>query len=528
MTLRDTAPTSRAMVVAVMVSMVAFLDSTVINLALPATEHDLGGGLTLQQWIIDGYLLAMAAAILPGGSISDLFGRVPVMRFGLLAFGAGSALAALSTSPAMLITGRLIQGLGAAFLVPGSLALINTVFDKAHQSAAIGVWTGWTGIAFALGPLLGGMCVDFLGWRWIFVLSAIPMGVGYALTFWLCPMPGRVEGARVDTGGVVLSAVGLAAPVYALIESQHVGWTDPTVITLSVIGVAALFGFVGWEHRSRCPMVPLPLFTFRNFAAANLVTACVYGALTLGSLAIALYTQEIGGYSATAAGLATLPIPAVSFLFARHVGRIAARVGPRAFLIAGPALAGVGLLLIRPKANGFHAITDLVPGMTVLAIGLVATITPLMSVTLASVTTEHSGLASAINNAVSRLAVLISVGSMGLISLGTASAAGFARVLEVSAALFAVGALCAALLITNPPGGYQPVPCTIAALCRDRPGVQPALVSNPSAATEPSSPPAAGRRGNQLDRYGVRLAVARATNCLGICGSRTRKWGARC
>ncbi|MCV7408368.1 MFS transporter [Mycobacterium florentinum] len=488
MTLRDVAPTSRAMVVAVMVSMVAFLDSTVINLALPATVHDLGGGLALQQWIVDGYLLAMAAAILPGGSISDLFGRVPVMRFGLLAFGVGSVLAAAATSPAMLITARLIQGLGAAFLVPGSLALISTVFDKARQSAAIGVWTGWTGIAFALGPLLGGLCVDFLGWRWIFVLSAIPMAVGYALTFWLCPMSGRLEGARVDTAGVGLSAVGLAATVYALIESQRDGWTDPMILTPLVVGLAALAGFVGWQRRSRQPMLPLPLFAFRNFGAANLVTAFVYGGLTLGSMAIALYTQEIGGYSATAAGLATLPIPAMSFVFARHVGRIAARVGPRAFLIAGPAVAGIGLLLIRPKPRGFHAITDLLPGMTVLAIGLVATITPLMSVTLASVPTEYSGLASAINNAVSRLATLIAIGSIGLISVGTASATGFAHVLGVSATLFALGALCAALSITNPPAGYQPVPCDIAALCRDRPGVQPALTSSPSAATESSAP----------------------------------------
>ncbi|OBF90416.1 MFS transporter [Mycobacterium sp. 852014-52450_SCH5900713] len=475
------------MVVAVMVSMVAFLDSTVINLALPAIEHDLGGGLALQQWIIDGYLLATAAAILPGGSISDLFGRVPVMRFGLLAFGAGSVLAAAATSPAMLVTARLIQGLGAAFLVPGSLALINTVFDKARQSAAIGVWTGWTGTAFALGPLLGGMCVDFLGWRWIFVLSSIPMAVAYALTFWLCPMSGRVEGARVDTPGVGLSAVGLAATVYALIESQRDGWTVPTVFTPAVIGIAALAGFVSWQHRSRSPMLPLPLFNFRNFAAANLVTAFVYGGLTLGSLAIALYTQEIGGYSATAAGLATLPIPALSFLFARHVGRIAARLGPRAFLIVGPALAGIGLLLIRPKPICFQAITDLVPGMTVLAIGLVVTITPLTSVTLASVPTENSGVASAINNGVSRLAALVSIGSLGLISTGTASAIGFAHVLELSAALFGLGALCAALLITNLPA-CQPVPCDIAALCRDRPGVQPALASSPSAATEPSPP----------------------------------------
>ena len=485
--LRDVAPTSRAMVVAVMVSMVAFLDSTVINLALPATEHDLGGGLALQQWIVDGYLLAMAAAILPGGSISDLFGRVPVMRFGLLVFGAGSVLAAVASSPAMLITARLIQGLGAAFLVPGSLALINTVFDKARQSAAIGVWTGWTGTAFALGPLLGGLCVDFLGWRWIYVLSAIPMALGYVLTFWLCPMSGRVEGARVDTAGMGLSAVGLAATVYALIESQRGGWTDPMVITLLVIGIAALAGFVSWQHRTRHPMLPLPLFTFRNFAAVNLVTAFVYGALTLGSLAIALYTQEVGGYSATAAGLATLPIPAVSFVFARHVGRIAARVGPRAFLIAGPVLAGIGLLLIRPRPHGFHAITDLVPGMTVLAIGLVATITPLTSLMLASVPTEYSGRASAINNAVSRVATLLSIGSIGSISGGAASATGFAYALLVSAALFALGALSAALWITNPPAGCQPVPCDIAALCRDRPGVQPAVASSPSTATE--SPP---------------------------------------
>ena len=339
-----------------------------------------------------------------------------------------------------------------------------------------------------MGPLLGGMCVDFLGWRWIFVLSAMPMAVGYALTFWLCPMAGRVEGARVDTPGGGLSAVGLSATVHALIESQRDGWTDPMVITPLVIGIAALGGFVSWQHRSQSPMVPLPLFTFRNFAAANLVTAFVYGALTLGSLAIALYTQEIGGYSATAAGLATLPIPVVSFVFARHVGRIAARVGPRAFLIAGPALAGIGLLLIRPKPNGFHAITDLVPGMTVLAIGLAATITPLMSVTLASVPIEYSGLASAINNGVSRLAALMSIGSIGLISVGAPSATGFAHALEVSAALFALGALGAALLITNLPAGCRPVPCDIAALCRDRPGVQPALASSPSAATEPSPP----------------------------------------
>lgn len=479
-TLRDSAPTSRAMTVAVLVSMVAFLDSTVINLALPAIERDIGGGLALQQWIVDGYLLTMAAAILPGGSISDVFGRVPVIRFGLLAFGAGSVMAAAAGSPAMLIAARLIQGLGAAFLVPGSLALIDTVFDKARQSEAIGVWTGWTGTAFALGPLLGGMAVDFLGWRWIFVFSAVPVAIGYALTFWLCPTPGRVPGARVDIVGMGLSALGLAATVYALIESQHYGWADPMVVTPSVIGIAALAGFVNGQRHSASPMLPLPLFAFRNFAAANLCTACVYGALVLGSLAIALYTQEIGGYSATATGVATLPIPALSFVFARQVALVAERVGPRVFLVGGPSLAGIGLLLIHPKAAGFHVLTDLLPGMIVLAAGLVATITPLTSVALASVPAEYGGLASAINNAVSRLAALMSIATMSLIGAGTVSAAGFAHVLAASAALFGLGALCAALWITNPPAGYRPVPCDVAALCRDRPGVQPALTGGPT------------------------------------------------
>jgi MFS family permease len=178
---RDATPTSRVMMVAIMVSMVAFLDGSVVNLALPAIRRDLGGGLSAQQWVVDAYLLAMGALILPGGSISDLFGRVPILRFGLAAFGAGSVLAATAPSPAILITARAIQGVGAAFLVPGSLALINSAFDRADQPAAIGSWTAWTGIAFALGPLLGGSAVEFLSWRWIYVLSAAPMVVGFAL-----------------------------------------------------------------------------------------------------------------------------------------------------------------------------------------------------------------------------------------------------------------------------------------------------------------------------------------------------------
>jgi EmrB/QacA subfamily drug resistance transporter len=478
MRVRDAAPTSRVMVVAIMVSMVAFLDGTVINLALPAMQHDLGGGLALQQWVVDGYLLAMVAMILPGGSVSDLLGRVSVMRIGLLAFGLGSMVAATAPSAGILITGRVIQGLGAAFLVPGSLALINSAFDSAHQSAAIGSWTGWTGTAFALGPLLGGLAVDFLTWRWIYVLSAIPMVIGFALTYWMCPMPGPSEHARVDVVGAALSAVGLTATVYALIESQQRGWVDPVVTGSMICGITALVAFVASQRRSPHPMVPLRLFAIRNFAGANLATAFIYGGLAVGSLVISLYAQEVAGYSATAAGLATLPIPIMSFLFARRVGKMAARIGPRIFLMTGPLLGGIGLLLIRPSGHGFNVITQLVPGMTLLAIGLVATVTPLISVALSSVEPAHSGIASAINNAVSRLASLIAVACVGLIAAGTLTDSSFVRLVQVSAVLFFIGAVICGVTVASPAVPAEPVACDVAALCRDRLGAQPALASS--------------------------------------------------
>ena len=458
MTVREAAPTRRVLVVAIMVSMVVFLDSTVVNLALPATERDLGGGLSLQQWVVDGYLLALAAAILPGGSISDLFGRVPVMRFGLAAFGTGSMLAATAAWPAMLIAGRLIQGLGGAFLVPGSLALINSTFDRADRPAAIGTWTAWTATAFALGPLLGGLAVDFLSWRWIYVLSAIPMVIGFALTFWLRPMPGPTERARVDVAGAALSAIGLAATVYALIESGRRGWGNPVVAGSMVLGIAALLAFVAWQRRAPHPMLPLRLFTVRNFAGANLATAFVYGALMLGSLSTCLYIQEVAGFPAVVAGLITLPTPIVSMLFARRVGGFAARIGPRVFLTTGPVLAGFGLLLIRPSAHGFNIVTDLLPGRIVLAAGLVLTITPLTSLNLSSVEPAHSGIAAAIQNAVGRTSALIAVACVGLIGAGTLTDASFERLLQVGAVLFFIGAVISGVTITNPPIPLSPFP----------------------------------------------------------------------
>ncbi len=443
------APTTRVMVVAILVSTVVFLDGTVVNLALPATARELGGGMCSQQWVVDGYLLAVAAMVLPGGAVSDLFGRIPVLRFGLAAFGAGSVLAATAGTPAMLIAGRLVQGLGGAFLVPGSLALINSTFDRADRPAAIGSWTAWTSTAFAVGPLLGGVAVDFLNWRWIYVLSAIPMAVGFALTFSLPDMPAPADRARVDVAGAALSAVGLAATVYALIEQGRRGWGDPLVRAALAVGVAALLAFVAWQRRTPHPMVPLSLFATRNFAGANAVTAFVYGGITMGSLALGLYLQEVAGYSATAAGLTTLPSPIMSFVFARGVGGLAARLGHRVFLIVGPALAGAGLLLIRPTAHGFHLVSDVLPGRVLLAVGMVLAITPLTAVNLSAVESAHSGIAAAIQNATGRTSALIAVACVGLITANRLTDASFTRLLEVSAALFFVGAAIGGLGIRN-------------------------------------------------------------------------------
>jgi EmrB/QacA subfamily drug resistance transporter len=456
-----TAPTTRVMVVAILVSTVVFLDGTVVNLALPATARELGGGMCSQQWVVDGYLLAVAAMVLPGGAISDLFGRIPVLRFGLAAFGAGSVLAATAATPAMLIAGRVVQGLGGAFLVPGSLALINSSFGPAARPAAIGSWTAWTSTAFAVGPLLGGLAVDFLNWRWIYVLSAIPMAVGFALTFSLPDMPAPADRARVDVAGAALSAIGLAATVYALIEQGRRGWGDPLVRAALAVGVAALLAFVAWQRRTPHPMVPLSLFATRNFAGANMVTAFIYGGITMGSLALGLYLQEVAGYSATAAGLTTLPSPIMSFVFARGVGGLAARLGHRLFLVVGPALAGMGLLLIRPTAHGFHLVSDVLPGRMLLAVGMVLAITPLTAVNLSAVKSAHSGIAAAIQNATGRTSALIAVACVGLITANRLTDASFTRLLEVSAALFFVGAAVGGLGIRNAAAPAEPAADTM-------------------------------------------------------------------
>lgn len=461
--------------VSILASFVAFLDGSVVNLALPAIGRDLGGGLALQQWIVDSYLLTLGALILLAGSISDVFGRVPVLRLGLIAFGAGSVMAAAAPSGPVLIVARLVQGVGAAFLVPSSLALINSTFNRDEQPKAIGTWTAWTGTAFVLGPLLGGLLVDLLNWRWIFVLSAIPSVVTFALSVGLAGADGDRGGqrAQLDVPGAALAAVGLAGTVYALIELQRLGLRHPAVASALAVGVICLGVFVWWEFRSRHPMVPMQLFAIRNFGFGNLATLFIYAGVSIGMLIVPLFTQEVAGFSATEAGIATLPLPMLSFLLARRVGALSARFGPHAFMTAGPLIAGAGFLLMRPQKEGFDFWTQMLPGLVVLGLGMTIAVTPLTSAILAAVDASESGIGSAINNAVSRIAGLIAVAFAGLIAQGTMNYDSFRRLALVTAALFVVGGLVSAVGIRNPEPRTEAVGRQDFAQCRDRIGVPP-------------------------------------------------------
>ena len=322
----------------------AFLDGSVVNLALPAISREFGGGLALQQWVVDGYLLTLGALILVAGAISDQFGRLSVLRMGLVVFALSSLLCALAPSGWVLVAARCLQGVGAAFLVPSSLAMLNARFTGAAQARAIGTWTAWTGTAFVVGPLLGGVLVDALNWRWIFGVNIVPLAITLYLTTKLSHDEFTADrSAKIDVAGAVLNAVGLTGTVYALIEQQRLGFSHPLVAGSLVIGVVCLIAFPWWERRTPHPMMPLDIFASRNFAVGNLATVFIYAAVSLGTLIVALFLQETAGLSATMAGLATLPIPVLSFFLARPFGTLAGRHGPRLYMAVGPIVAGARL-----------------------------------------------------------------------------------------------------------------------------------------------------------------------------------------
>jgi len=402
----------RVLIASILGSGVVFLDGTVVNVALPAIRAGLHGTLADQQWVVEAYLLTLSALLLVGGSLGDLRGRRRIFTIGLAGFGLCSLLCAVAQSTTWLIAARGAQGIAGALLVPSSLALIMDNFEeKAEQGAAIGTWTAWTGIATVIGPLGGGWLVQAASWRWIFAINAVPV----AITLYLLS---RVDesarvGCQVDFAGGGLAVLGLAGPVFALIEQPTYGWGDARVLAPLIAGAGLLVAFLAHERRSREPMLPLGLFGSRNFAVGNVTTFSLYGGLAVATFFLVLYLQQVGGYTPLGAGLALLPITVVMFALSRRFGALSARVGPRWLMGIGPILAGIGLLLEIRVGSSADYPSAVLPGILVFALGLSATVAPLTATVLGAVQPGHSGIASGVNNAISRVAGLIAIAAVG-------------------------------------------------------------------------------------------------------------------
>lgn len=405
-----------SLVAAIMGSFVVGLDATVVNVALPAIEEDLGGGLAGQQWVSTGYTLALAALILIGGSLGDIYGERRIFSLGVLGFGATSIMCALAPSIEVLVAGRVAQGVFGALVTPAALAVIVAAFPPDRRGAAIGSWTAWTGIAMVVGPLVGGQLIDSASWRWIFAIN-LPF-IAATLVIVSAAMPQRARGALhdpVDWLGAVLSFLGLAGPTLALIRQPQSGWGAPDVLIPLLAGVVFLALFLLRERRTPYPMLPLSLFRGRNFSAANIETLAMYGGLSILFFFLVLFLQQVAGYTALQAGFATLPVTIVMFLLSKRAGALADRFGPRIFMGAGPLIAAAGLLLFLRVDADVDYLTGLLPPLLLFSLGLSATVAPLTATVLADAEEERAGIASGVNNAIARAAGLLGVAAIGAV-----------------------------------------------------------------------------------------------------------------
>jgi EmrB/QacA subfamily drug resistance transporter len=405
-----------ALIAAILASTIAAVDSSAVNVALPAISRDLGGGFAAQQWVSNSYLLTLSALILLAGSLTDRLGQRRVFTAGVAGFGIGSALCALAPSVGVLIAARALQGVSGALLTPAALAIIVAVFPKAQRGAAIGRWTAWGGIGILAGPLLGGQIVDSSSWRWIFVIN-VPL-VLIALALSRIAVPEHMEGAGmapIDWGGAALAATGLAGVSFGLIEQPVLGWSDAAVWGALTAGLVLLGVFVAHEARARAPMLPLALFARRNFAVANAQTFAMYGGIGLLGFFVTIYLQQVAGYSALKSGVTGLVPTGVMFLLSARMGRLADRYGARWFLVAGPLLVAAGFGLMQRYGTSVSLVGDVLPALLVFSLGLALTVSPLTATVLADVVETDAGIASAVNNAIARTAGLVSVAAVGAI-----------------------------------------------------------------------------------------------------------------
>jgi EmrB/QacA subfamily drug resistance transporter len=405
-----------ALVAAIMGSFVAGLDATAVNVALPAIRADLGGGLAGQQWVSNAYLLALGSLILIGGSLGDVFGERRVFSIGVAGFGFMSVLCAIAPTITFLIVSRALQGAFGALLMPSSLAVIVAAFPREERGGAIGSWTAWSGIATVIGPLAGGWLVDAVSWRLIWAVNVpFVMATLMLIRIAVPDRPPDGKHGRIDWLGAVLTFLGLAGPVLALIRQPVVGWSSPEVWGPLVGGFALLAVFIVHERRTPAPMLPLGLFRRRNFAIGNLQTFTMYGGLSVVFFMLVLYLQEVAGYRALDAGFALTPSTIVMFLFSKRVGRLADRLGPRLFMGLGPLTAAAGVALMAMLGAHVHYLTDLLPALMVFSIGLTLTVAPLTAAVLSDADEANAGIASGINNAVARVAGLIAIAAIGAV-----------------------------------------------------------------------------------------------------------------
>ena len=438
---------------------IAFLDATVVNVALPTIGEELDAGIAGLQWVVNAYTLTLSGFLLLGGSLGDHYGRRRVFVVGVVWFAAASLLCGLAPSAEALIAARALQGIGGALLTPGSLAIIEASFRAEDRGPAIGAWSGLGGVTAAIGPFLGGWLVQAASWRWIFLIN-LPLA---ALVVWVSQRhvpESRDPGARggLDYTGAALAAAGLAGVVYALTDGPGLGWTSPRILLAGALGVAALAAFVLWERRSRHPMLPLDIFASRQFTAANLVTFVVYGALGGSLFLMPIQLQRVVGFSPLQAGVALFPITLVMLLLSSRAGRLSARIGPRVPMTLGPLLMAAGFVLYTRIGPGASYLADVLPGMLVFAFGLTLTVAPLTATVLAAAPAEHAGIASAVNNDVARAAGLLAVAVLPVAAGITGAGAldpgrfddGFRMAVLIAAALCAAGGLISWFGIRNP------------------------------------------------------------------------------
>ncbi|GLZ76014.1 MFS transporter [Actinorhabdospora filicis] len=437
-------------------SAVAMLDGTVVNVALPHIGAEFGADMNGLQWIVNGYTLTLAALVLLGGALGDRFGRRKIFLIGVVWFGVASMLCGLAPSAGLLVAARIVQGIGAGLLTPGSLAMIQSSIREGDRAAAIGAWSGLGGVASAAGPFLGGWMVDSFDWRWVFYINVPVVALAVVATLVWVP-ESRAEGdreGRFDVLGSVLGAVALGGITYALVQTKPLG----PAIAAAVIGVGAGIAFVVVERRSANPVLPLRLFRSRQFSGINAATFFVYAALGGVLFFLVMYLQLVAGFNALQAGISLLPFTVLMLLFSARAGALGARIGPRRPLTVGPALAGLGVLLFLRIGPGASYWTDVLPAVLVLGAGMTITVAPLTASVLAAAGEGHAGVASGVNNAVARAASLIAVAALPLVAGITGSAyedpvlfeRGFHIATIICAVLLGLGALVAWLTVRDP------------------------------------------------------------------------------